>query len=142
VLDPPVSIETKDHPIRGRTSKADSKHKHHRQHANQTKSQQQQQKGPRGGGASNPTLTMTGHQNQIVKCGHCGQRRALLPLCVCKKVRYCNLECRLAHLETHRSTCSGLVSSSSSFVVSRSAEGGVMGIVDPNFSVGPLGVAL
>lgn len=137
VLDPPVTIETKDRRARGRISKSDNKHKHHHQHTNQTKNQQQ--------AVSTLTLTMTGHQNQIVKCGHCGQRRALMPLCVCKKVRYCNLECRLAHLEPHRSTCSGLVSSSlssNSLVVSPSGEGGVMGIVDPNVSVGPRGVAL
>ncbi|KAK3809058.1 MAG: hypothetical protein J3R72DRAFT_86518 [Linnemannia gamsii] len=84
------------------------------------------------------TMTMTGHQNQITKCGHCGQKRALMPLCKCKKVRYCGLECRLAHLETHRSTCS------SSGLFSPGGVGGAMGAgVDP-FSVAPslAGVAL
>ncbi|KAF9086379.1 hypothetical protein BGX23_008930 [Mortierella sp. AD031] len=120
---------------RGKTSSSDKKHQ-------QQKQQQQQQ-----------TLTMTGHQKQITKCGHCGQRRALMPLCVCKKVRYCNLECRLAALEDHRSTCCHS-STSSSFgsVVVVSPGGGTMGIIgetessdvgtlDPNVSVGP-GVGL
>ncbi|KAG0333666.1 hypothetical protein BG004_000731 [Podila humilis] len=51
-----------------------------------------------------PSLTMTAHQTQVVKCGHCGQKRVLMPLCVCKKVRYCNRECRLADMEEHRKT--------------------------------------
>ncbi|KAG0290574.1 hypothetical protein BGZ96_005968, partial [Linnemannia gamsii] len=68
VLDPPVAIETKERRARGRISKSDHKHKHHHQHTNQQQ------------GVSTLTLTMTGHQNQIVKCGHCGQRRALMPL--------------------------------------------------------------
>ncbi|KAF9135923.1 hypothetical protein BGX30_011390 [Mortierella sp. GBA39] len=141
VLDPPVAIETKDRRHRGRTSKSEGNKHQHQKH--QHKQQQQRQAGTGVGGLPTPVMTMTGHQNQIVKCGHCGQRRALMPLCVCKKVRYCNLECRLAHLETHRSTCSGLVSSlassSNSLVVSPS---GALGIVDPNVSVEPMGVAL
>ncbi|KAF9294710.1 hypothetical protein BGZ88_003475 [Linnemannia elongata] len=144
VLDPPVTVETKDRRHRGRTSKADSNKQHKRQHQkHQHKQQQQQQAGTGVVGHPTLTMTMTGHQNQIVKCGHCGQGRALMPLCVCKKVRYCNLECRLAHLETHRSTCSTLVSSSASssnsLVVSPSS---ALGIADPNFSVGPVGAAL
>ncbi|KAG0066159.1 hypothetical protein BGZ90_001529 [Linnemannia elongata] len=144
VMDPPVTVETKDRRHRGRTSKADSNKQHKRQHQkHQHKQQQQQQAGTGVGGHPTLTMTMTGHQNQIVKCGHCGQGRALMPLCVCKKVRYCNLECRLAHLETHRSTCSALVSSSASssnsLVVSPSS---ALGIADPNFSVGPVGAAL
>ncbi|KAF8942332.1 hypothetical protein BGZ47_006589 [Haplosporangium gracile] len=149
VLDPPVIIETKDRRHRGKTSKTNNKyHKHQKQHKQQ---QQQRQQQSGAGGLSTLTMTMTGHQNQIVKCGHCGQRRALMPLCVCKKVRYCNLGCRLAHLETHRSTCSGLVSSSASssnslVVLPPSREGGekggALGITDPNFSMRPIGVAL
>ncbi|KAF9027174.1 hypothetical protein BGZ52_004348 [Haplosporangium bisporale] len=54
--------------------------------------------------ASAPSLTMVGHQTQVAKCGHCGQKRVLMPLCVCKKVRYCNRECRLADMEVHRKT--------------------------------------
>lgn len=141
VLDPPVTIETKDRRHRGKTSKSDSNRHHKHQHHKQQHKQQPQQQGGTGI-ASLPTLTMTmaGHHNQIVKCGHCGQRRALMPLCVCKKVRYCNLECRLAHLETHRSTCSGPVSSSASS--SNSLPSSTPVIVDHSISVEPVGVAL
>ncbi|KAF9154549.1 hypothetical protein BG015_000625, partial [Linnemannia schmuckeri] len=80
VLNPPVTIETKDRRHRGRTPKADNKHhKHQRQHKQQQEQQQQQQQAGLGG-LPTLTMTMTGHQNQIVKCGHCGQRRALMPL--------------------------------------------------------------
>ncbi|KAG0030778.1 hypothetical protein BGZ81_002190 [Podila clonocystis] len=54
--------------------------------------------------SSMPSLTMVGHQTQVAKCGHCEQQRVLMPLCVCKKVRYCNRECRLADMEVHRKT--------------------------------------
>ncbi|KAF9430989.1 hypothetical protein BGZ94_000935 [Podila epigama] len=49
-------------------------------------------------------LTMTAHQTQVVKCGHCAEQRVLMPLCVCRKVRYCNQACRLADMEAHRKT--------------------------------------
>lgn len=145
VLDPPVTIETKDRRHRGKISKSDGskQHKHqHQKHQHKQQQQKQQQGGAGVGGLPTLTMTMTGHHNQIVKCGHCEQRRALMPLCVCKKVRYCNLECRLAHLETHRSTCSGLVSSSASSSNSLVSPSSTLGIVDPNFSVEPVGVAL
>ncbi|KAG0091391.1 hypothetical protein BGZ92_000794 [Podila epicladia] len=54
--------------------------------------------------SSMPSLTMAGHQTQVAMCGHCEQKRVLMPLCVCKKVRYCNRECRLADMEVHRKT--------------------------------------
>ncbi|GJJ72373.1 hypothetical protein EMPS_04730 [Entomortierella parvispora] len=47
------------------------------------------------------TLTMVGHQSQLVQCSHCGNKRVQMPLCVCKKARYCNLECRQADMERH-----------------------------------------
>ncbi|KAF9572330.1 hypothetical protein BGW38_008536, partial [Lunasporangiospora selenospora] len=50
------------------------------------------------------SLSMSGHQHMTVKCGHCSQERVLMPLCVCKKVRYCNRDCRLADLANHRTT--------------------------------------
>ncbi|KAG0260071.1 hypothetical protein BG011_002142 [Mortierella polycephala] len=65
----------------------------HRPKGQQLKQQQEQQQ-----------LTMVGHQKKMVKCGHCDEKRVLMPLCVCKKVRYCNRECRLADLEAHRQT--------------------------------------
>ncbi|KAI1318046.1 hypothetical protein EDD11_007280 [Mortierella claussenii] len=48
--------------------------------------------------------TSSGLNKRAVQCGHCGQTRVLMPLCVCKKVRYCNGECRIADLERHRTT--------------------------------------
>ncbi|KAG9069541.1 hypothetical protein KI688_010444 [Linnemannia hyalina] len=103
VLDPPVTIETKDRRHRGRTSKSEGNKHQHQKH--QHKQQQQRQAGTGVGSLPTLVMTMTGHQNQIVKCGHCGLRRALMPLLV--------------------------VSPSSA-----------LGIVDNNFSVEPMGVAL
>ncbi|KAG0272698.1 hypothetical protein BGZ95_011514 [Linnemannia exigua] len=133
VLEPSASIESKDkkdrHLQRGRSAKSDHHHYH------QQGSTQATQALP-----TLLTMTMTGHQNQFTKCGHCGQRRALMPLCKCKKVRYCGLECRLAHLETHRSTCS------SSGLASPGVEGAMGNGADPSSSVTPspaaVGVAL
>ncbi|KAG0204633.1 hypothetical protein BGX28_003470 [Mortierella sp. GBA30] len=64
-------------------------HHHHHQHSTQ---------------AAPMTMTMSDHQKKVVKCGHCGQKRVLMPLCVCKTVRYCNRDCRLADLENHSET--------------------------------------
>lgn len=83
----------------------EAKDSHHHQHhhpraQHRTKNSQQEQLRQQ----SMPILTMAAHQKNAVKCGHCGQTRILMPLCVCKKVRYCNGECRLADLATHRLT--------------------------------------
>ncbi|KAG0370442.1 hypothetical protein BGZ54_006335 [Gamsiella multidivaricata] len=71
-------------------------HDHHHPRA------QQRSKTPQHPASS--MLTMSGHQKKAVRCGYCGQTRILMPLCVCKKVRYCNSECRVSDLETHRLT--------------------------------------
>ncbi|KAF9572458.1 hypothetical protein EC968_009844 [Mortierella alpina] len=70
------------------------------------------------------TMTMSDHQKKVVKCGHCGQKRILMPLCVCKKVRYCNRECRIADLEAHRKTgCHAALMSTSGGSTSSSGGG-------------------
>ncbi|KAF9292341.1 hypothetical protein BGZ68_007356 [Mortierella alpina] len=70
------------------------------------------------------TMTMSDHQKKVVKCGHCGQKRILMPLCVCKKVRYCNRECRIADLEAHRKTgCHAALMSTSGGSTSSSGSG-------------------
>ncbi|KAF9936605.1 hypothetical protein BGZ67_002195 [Mortierella alpina] len=83
------------------------------------------------------TMTMSDHQKKVVKCGHCGQKRILMPLCVCKKVRYCNRECRIADLEAHRktgchaalmSTSGGSTSSSGSDSVATAAAAAAVGL--------------
>ncbi|KAF9115878.1 hypothetical protein BGX27_005944 [Mortierella sp. AM989] len=91
------AIETIVSPKEIKEPQQHQKHHHHHHHPraqHRTKTQQ----------SPTPVLTMSGHQKKAVKCGHCGQSRILMPLCVCKKVRYCNGECRLANLETHRLT--------------------------------------
>ncbi|KAF9901460.1 hypothetical protein BX616_002257 [Lobosporangium transversale] len=75
-------------------------HRHHRhRHCSTTTPSSKSSSAP-----TAVTLTMSGHQKKAVECGHCGQTRILMPLCVCKKVRYCNGECRVADLERHRET--------------------------------------
>ncbi|KAF9985006.1 hypothetical protein BGZ65_011991 [Modicella reniformis] len=92
-LETPTTVEIKD-----------SHHNHHHrpraQHRTKSSHHQQQQLRQQ----SMPILTMAAHQKNAVKCGYCGQSRILMPLCVCKKVRYCNGECRLADLNTHQLT--------------------------------------
>ncbi|CAO3573862.1 unnamed protein product [Mortierella alpina] len=69
------------------------------------------------------TMTMSDHQKKVVKCGHCGQKRILMPLCVCKRVRYCNRECRIADLEAHRKTGCHAALMSTSIGSTSSSEG-------------------
>ncbi|KAI8358615.1 hypothetical protein B0O80DRAFT_423685 [Mortierella sp. GBAus27b] len=93
------------------TEVKDSNQQHHHHHPRAQHrikhSQQQQQRQQQLRQQSMPTLTiatMAAHQKNAVQCGYCGQTRVLMPLCVCKKVRYCNGECRIADLATHRLT--------------------------------------
>ncbi|KAF8931990.1 hypothetical protein BGZ58_007302 [Dissophora ornata] len=78
-------------------TEAKDSHHHHHHHP-------RVQQGSKGHQHQAPVLTMSGHHKKVVKCGYCGQKRVLMPLCVCKKVRYCNGECRRADLDTHRLT--------------------------------------
>ncbi|KAF9306520.1 hypothetical protein BG003_000998, partial [Podila horticola] len=87
---------------------------------------------------SMPSLTMAGHQTQVAKCGHCEQKRVLMPLCVCKKVRYCNRDCRLADMEEHRKTgCNAaMIGSAGLGVVAVSVDGnGASAAVSPGIAV-------
>ncbi|KAF9355812.1 hypothetical protein BGX34_010244 [Mortierella sp. NVP85] len=89
-LEIPAATETKD----------SHHHQHHHPRAqHRTKESQQQLRQQ-----SMPILPMAAHRDNAVNCGHCGQTRTLMPLCACKKVRYCNGECRLADLAVHRLT--------------------------------------
>ncbi len=82
------------------------------------------------------TMTMSDHQKKVVKCGHCGQKRILMPLCVCKKVRYCNRECRIADLEAHRKTgCHAALMSTSGGSASSSGGGSAALAVGPGVSM-------
>jgi len=84
----PAATETKD----------SHHHQHHPRAQHRTKESQQLRQ------QSMPILPMAAHRENAVNCGHCGQTRTLMPLCACKKVRYCNGECRLADLAMHRLT--------------------------------------
>ncbi|KAG0352868.1 hypothetical protein BG005_007736 [Podila minutissima] len=87
--------------------------------------------------SSMPSLTMVGHQTQVAMCGHCEQKRVLMPLCVCKKVRYCNRECRLADMEVHRKTgChAAMIGSAGLGVVAVSVDGGASATIAPGIAI-------
>ncbi|KAG0309674.1 hypothetical protein BGZ98_009994 [Dissophora globulifera] len=100
-------LEHKSKPVQTAEAKqAEDSHRHHHHHRhpqpqqNSSETTRQQQLRQQ----SAPVLTMSGHKKQAVKCAHCGQAKILMPLCVCKKVRYCNGECRIADLEAHQQT--------------------------------------
>ncbi|KAF9436169.1 hypothetical protein BGZ76_004672 [Entomortierella beljakovae] len=78
-------------------------HHHHHHPKQQHRSKTSRSSAPVSGNTA-PVLTMSVHQKKAVECGHCGQSRILMPLCACKKVRYCNGGCRVADLEKHRLT--------------------------------------
>ncbi|KAF9966371.1 hypothetical protein BGZ70_002531 [Mortierella alpina] len=92
-------------------------HQHHHpraQHRSKGQGHHQHAQGAAAVAAAVLTMTMSDHQKKVVKCGHCGQKRILMPLCVCKRVRYCNRECRIADLEAHRKTgCHAVLMSTS-----------------------------
>ncbi|KAG0230159.1 hypothetical protein BGW41_002581 [Actinomortierella wolfii] len=81
-------------------------HQHHRPHHHHHRhsSKPQQASRPKASGLifgqppKNPTQII------LSTCGHCGKTGTQMPLCVCKTIRYCNRDCRVADMQVHRAS--------------------------------------